>query len=419
MTSDACWPGADRYVSTTYLYRVRDKGGRLLEGSLEAENTGLVANKLKEMGYFPIAIEAAGVNHLQKELHIPGLGARVKQKEIAIFARQFATMVNAGLTLLRSLIILGEQTENKVLAAAVNEVRTDVEAGASLSQAMSKHPKCFNRMFVAMVRAGETAGVLDTVLIELADTIEKQVALRGKIKSALTYPVAVFGLVLCIVSAMLMFVVPIFKSLFKQLGGTLPLPTLILIRMSSDFVKGFPILLVLTVGGTVALRKWIAKPTGRGVWDRFKLRLPIFGRLVRKTAITRFARTLAVLLRSGVPILEALEITADTVGNAVVADAIHDVQSAVKTGDTMARPLGGHKVFPPMVVQMLAVGEETGAVDLMLTKIADFYDREVEALVDSLTSLLEPLLMVVLGGTVGSMVISLYLPLFNIIKLVK
>jgi type IV pilus assembly protein PilC len=406
-------------VSTTYLYRVRDKGGRLLEGSLEADNSSLVANKLKEMGYFPIAIEATAVGHLQKELHIPGFGGRVKQKDVAIFARQFATMVNAGLTLLRALMILGEQSDNPLLAKAVNEIRVDVETGASLSQAMSRHPSVFSPLFVAMIRAGETGGVLDEVLIELADTIEKQVALRGKIKSAMTYPIAVFGLVMAIVSAMLLFVVPMFKSLYKQLGGTLPFLTNLLIKLSSAFITGFPIVVLVTVGATFGLRRWIAKPSGRSIWDKFKLRLPIFGRLVQKTAITRFARTLSVLLHSGVPILESLEITADTVGNSVVAAAVHDVQTAVKTGDTMARPLANHKVFPPMVVQMLAVGEETGAVDLMLTKIGDFYDQEVEALVDSLTSLLEPILIVVLGGTVGAMVVSLYLPMFNIIKLVK
>jgi type IV pilus assembly protein PilC len=406
-------------VPTTYVYRVRDKGGRLLEGSLEADNTTLVANKLREMGYFPIAIDPQEGSGLQRELHIPGLGHRVRPKDLAVFARQFATMVNAGLTLLRALQILSQQTENPVLAKAVNDVRSDVETGSALSVALARHPKIFSRLFVSMVRAGETGGVLDSVLLQLADTIEKQTALRAKIRSAMTYPVAVFGLVSCIVTAMLMFVVPIFKSLYKQLGGTLPLPTRLLISISSAFTHLFPLVVLGVVVVVVLVRRWKATPAGRMRWDQAKLRLPIFGKLFHKTALTRFSRTLSVLLRSGVPILESLEITSDTVGNGVVSTAVKDVQSAVKTGDDMARPLGNHDVFPPMVVQMIAVGEETGALDAMLSKIGDFYDQEVEALVDALASLLEPLLMVILGTVVGAMVICLYLPMFSIIKQIK
>jgi type IV pilus assembly protein PilC len=398
---------------------VRDKAGRLLEGSLEADNTTLVANKLREMGYFPIAIDAQESSALRRELHIPGLGGRIKQRDIAVFSRQFATMVNAGLSLLRALQILGDQTENPALAAALTAVRSDVESGQSLSQAMARHPKIFSRLFVSMVRAGETGGVLDVVLLQLADTVEKQAALRSKIRSALTYPAAVFFLVMCITTGMLLFVVPMFKSLYKQLGGTLPFITQQLINISSAFAKGFPVVVVALFLAVVGVRRWRGTPAGALTWDRMKLRVPIFGRLFHKTALTRFSRTLAVLLHSGVPILESLEIAADTVGNTVVALAVKDVQTAVKQGDNMARPLGNHKVFPPMVVQMMAVGEETGALDHMLTKIGDFYDQEVESLVDSLTSLLEPILVMFLGATVGTMVVALYLPMFNIIKLVK
>jgi type IV pilus assembly protein PilC len=328
-------------------------------------------------------------------------------------------MINSGLTLLRSLTILAEQTDNPVLRKAINDVRNDVQTGSSLSVALSRHPKMFSRLFVSMVRAGEAGGVLDTVLLELAETIEKQVALRSKIRSAMTYPIAVFGLVMCILVAMLLFVVPMFKSLYKQLHGTLPLITRLLISASNMFKTGFPFVIVIVAAAVYGLRRWKRTPDGQAIWDRMKLRVPIFGKLFHKTALTRFSRTLSVLLKAGVPILESLEITADTVGNAVVAAAIRDVQSAVKGGDTMARPLGNHAVFPPMVVQMLAVGEETGALDNMLSKIGDFYDQEVEALVDALTSLLEPILIVFLGGTVGGMVVSLYLPMFNIIKLIK
>jgi len=406
-------------MATTFQYRVRDKGGRLVEGSLEADNTSLVANKLREMGYFPISIEAQEANALQKELKIPGFGGRVKQRDVAVFARQFATMVTSGLNLLRSLQILAEQTENPVLAKAANEVRADVETGSSLSAALSRHPKVFSRLFVSMVRAGETGGVLDTVLVELAETVEKQAALRSKIKSAMTYPVAVFGLVLCILTAMLLFVVPMFKSLYTQLGGKLPFITQQLINISSMFTRGFPVVVMLIVASVFGLRRWRATTRGRLIWDGAKLRVPIFGRMFHKTALTRFARTLAVLLHAGVPILESLEIAADTVGNAVMGNVIHDIQTSVKSGDTVARPLANNKLFPPMVVQMMAVGEETGALDTMLTKIGDFYDQEVEAMVESLTSLLEPILVVFLGCTVGTMVVALYMPMFNIIKLVK
>src|SRR5437764_11138045 len=403
----------------TYVYRVRDKAGKLLEGSLEADNTALVANKLKSMGYVPIAIDKKAGSAIKKELKIPGFGGRVKLKEAAVFSRQFATMINAGLTLLRSLQILAEQTESKVLAAVVDQVRIDVERGASLSQALAKHPKVFSRLYIAMIRAGETGGVLDSVLLQLSTTIEKQVELKGKIKSALTYPVAVLGLVLVILTAMLVFVVPMFKKLYSSLGGTLPVPTRLLLAMSSGFVKFFPLVIVFDVAVVVGFKKWIQTEGGRTHWDTVKLKVPVFGGLVHKTAIARFSRTLSVLLRSGVPILESLEITSETVGNVVVSRAIKDVQAGVKAGESISRPLEAHKVFPPMVVQMMAVGEETGALDELLDKIATFYEQEVDATVSALTSLLEPLLIVVLGGCVGGMVISLYMPMFNIIKLVK
>jgi type IV pilus assembly protein PilC len=371
------------------------------------------------MGYLPVAIERQGTSSLQKELKIPGITDRVSQKDIAVFCRQFATMINSGLSLIRALNILGEQTESKVLEGIIDEVRQDVERGASLSQALARHPKAFNRLFVAMVKAGETGGVLDRVLLQLADIIEKQVELKRKITSAMTYPVAVLGLVLVIVTAMLLFVVPQFKNMYADLGGQLPLMTRGLLAASAAMVKFSPLIVLAVVAMAFLFRRWIHTDAGRAAWDAFKLRVPIFGKLVHKTSMTRFARTLAVLLHSGVPILESLEITSETVNNAVVSAAVKDVQEAVKRGETIHEPLSTHAVFPPMVTQMLAVGEETGMVDVMLEKVADFYDQEVEATVNALTSLLEPLLIVVLGGAVGAMVVSLYLPMFKIIELVK
>ncbi|MGH9284366.1 MAG: type II secretion system F family protein [Acidimicrobiales bacterium] len=401
----------------TYAYRVRDRQGKLLEGTIEAESTTLVANKLRQMGYVPIAIDRKDENAFKKELKL--FGQKVKLKDLAIFSRQFATMINSGLSLLRSLYILADQTENKMLARVLVEVRQDVEKGASLSQALNKHPKVFSRLYVSMVRAGEIGGVLDSVLMRLSATLEKQVELRNKVRSAMTYPVAVLSLCLLIVTAMLLFIVPIFEGLYTDLGGTLPLPTRILLVISKLMKLIVPFSIVGAVVGTFLFRRWIRTDKGRYAWDSAKLRPPIFGKLVQKTAIARFSRTLAALLRSGVPILESLEIVAETVSNAVMARAIKDVQMAVKGGDSIARPLHQHKIFPPMVVQMIAVGEETGAVDDMLDKIADFYEAEVEATVNALTSLLEPVLIVFLGGAVGGMVVSLYMPMFNIIKLIK
>src|SRR5437763_394288 len=297
-----------------------------MEGPVEADSTKLVAERLRSMGYVPIAIDRKANTGMKKELHIPGLGNRVKLKEVSVFSRQFATMINSGLTLLRSLTILAEQTESKPLAAIVDQVRLDVERGASLSQALAKHPKVFSRLYIAMVRAGETGGVLDSVLLQLSTTIEKQVELKGKIKSAMTYPVAVLGLVMVILTAMLVFIVPMFKKLYASLGGTLPVPTRLLLVVSSGFVKFFPLVILFDVAVVIGFKKWIQTDGGRAHWDALKLRVPVFGKLVHKTGLARFSRTFSVLLRSGVPILESLEITSETVGNVVISKAIKDVQ---------------------------------------------------------------------------------------------
>jgi type IV pilus assembly protein PilC len=403
----------------TFAYKVRDRAGKTVEGQIEADNAQLVVSKLRSMGYVPIEVQQTSGQALKKEIKIPGFSDRVKLKDVAVFSRQFATMINAGLSLLRALYILAEQTENKALAEVANQVRIDVEKGSSLSNALAKHPKVFSRLYIAMVKAGEIGGVLDSVLLRLADTIEKQVELRRKVKSAMTYPAVVAVLVLVIVTAMLLFIIPMFKDLYTELGGKLPVPTQILINVS-NFVRQFWWLIFgVEIAAVIGFRKWVNSEDGRKRWDAIKLKVPIFGPLVRKTALARFSRTLSALVRSGVPILESLDIVAETSGNHVVAEATRDTQQAVKRGEPLAKRLEDHPVFPPMVVQMMAVGEETGAVDEMLDKIADFYDQEVEATVDALTSLIEPLLIVVMGVCVGGMVISLYMPMFNIIKLIK
>jgi type IV pilus assembly protein PilC len=339
--------------------------------------------------------------------------------DVAVFSRQLATMLASGLSILRALMILAEQTESKAFAEVIGEVKLDIEHGLSLSQAVAKHPDVFPPIYLAMVRAGETGGVLDTVMLRLANTLEKQLELRGKIKSAMTYPIAVAGIVVLILAAMLLFIVPTFESMYDDLGGTLPLPTRMLINVSGLVTKTWWLLGLLAAGGVVLFRRWAATAEGRLTFDRFKLRLPVFGPLLRKTALARFSRTLASLIHSGVPIMQSFEIVGETAGNAVVAEAVTKARERVRLGESISDSLSGADVMPPMVVQMIAVGEETGAVDDMLDKIADFYDREVEATVNSLTSLIEPLLMVFMGASVGGMVVALYMPMFQIIELVK
>jgi type IV pilus assembly protein PilC len=400
-------------MADTYTYKARDKGGNVLNGTIVADNEALVLARLREQGFVPLEVGKQG-----RSMNIEIGGKKVKLKELAIFSRQFATMVNSGLPILRALAILSDQTENAELARVLGIIRTDVEQGASLSGAMVKHPKIFNDLFVAMVKSGEMGGSLDNVLLSLADMIENEVKLRGKIKSAMTYPIAVVALVTLIMSAMLLFVVPQFQSIYAGLGGSLPLPTRILLLVSNIFKKLWYIVLIGTIAGRFFFRRWKKTAAGRAAVDRMKLRVPVFGTLFQKVALSRFASTLAMLLKSGVPILQALEIVSETVNNRVVAIAIEDVQKSVREGESMAKPLSAHAVFPPMVVQMLAVGEETGQVDTMLEKVAQFYDAEVEAQVDALTSLIEPLLIAVIGGCVGAAVVALYMPMFNIIKLI-
>jgi type IV pilus assembly protein PilC len=398
----------------TYTYKARDRAGNVLAGTVTADNEALVLHKLREQGYTPLE-----VGKQKKSMNIELTAKKVKLKELAIFSRQFATMVNSGLPILRALSILADQTQNPELARVLGVVRTDVEQGASLSGAMTKHPKVFNNLFVAMVKSGETGGSLDNVLLRLADMIENEVKLRGKIKSAMTYPVAVVALVVLIMSAMLLFVVPQFQTIYSSLGGSLPLPTRVLLFASNIFKKYWYIVLIGVFVFRFFFKRWKKTENGRQAVDRMKLRVPVFGVIFQKVALSRFASTASMLLRSGVPILQALEIVAETVNNRVVSNAIEDVQVSVREGESMAKPLAKHAVFPPMVVQMLAVGEETGQVDTMLEKVAQFYDAEVEASVDALTSLIEPLLIAVIGGCVGAAVVALYMPMFNIIKLIQ
>jgi type IV pilus assembly protein PilC len=405
-------------ATLTFQYSVRDKTGKVVSGTLEADSQASVAAKLKQMGYSPISISKHKAG-MKTEIKIPGFGGKVKLKDLAVMSRQFAVMINSGLSLLRSLTILSEQTENKVLAGILGEVRNDIETGVSLSSAMAKHPKAFPPLMVNMTRAGEIGGFLDSVLLQIAENYEAEVKLRGKVKSAMTYPVVVFIMAILATIGMLLFIVPVFKGLFDDLGGTLPAPTRVLIFMSNILKVGFPAVVVGFFAFTIVWAKYRLTPQVRNVVDPIKLKVPVFGSLFQKIALSRFARNLGTMLRSGVPILQALDIVADTTGNVVLARAIRDVQESVRSGETITRPLENHPVFPPMVVQMMAVGEDTGALDTMLAKISEFYDQEVEATTESLTALIEPLMIAFLGGVVGSMIIALYMPIFKIFELIK
>ncbi|MFM8999501.1 MAG: type II secretion system F family protein [Actinomycetota bacterium] len=400
----------------TFAYKVRDRKGKIVSGTIDGEDQKAVAIRLREMGMTPINVTRANTGLKTEIVLRPG---HVDGKDLAVFCRQFATMVGAGLPVLRAIGALTDQTSSKELAKVLRAIRVDVEAGASLTEAMRKHPKTFGNLFVAMIRTGETTGMLSEVLMQMADQLEAEVTLRGKVKSAMTYPIAVVGLVVVILIAMLLFVVPQFKSIYDELNAELPAPTLALLGLSSLFQKFWYVFAIAVAGAVIGLRRWIKTPDGRARWDALKISVPVFGPLFHKVAIARFSTTLALLLRAGVPILTSFDVVQDTVNNAVISRAISKVKQSVREGESVAVPLSREEVFPPMLVQMMGVGEESGSVDQMMSKVADFYSDEVTASVDALTSLIEPVLVVVIGVIVGGAVVSLYLPMFNIIKLIQ
>ena len=405
-------------ATLTYEYQVRDRAGKIIRGHIDADSPAAVATRLKSMGYAPINI-AASNSGLKRDLSLPSFGKRVKLKDLAIMSRQFATMINSGLSLLRALNILSEQTENPALAKVLGEVRNEVESGSALSTAMARQAQVFPPLMVNMTRAGEVGGFLDQVLLQIAINYESEVRLRGKVKAAMTYPVVVFFIAIFAVIGMLLFIVPTFTGLFKSLHGSLPAPTQFLVILSSILRSWFPVMIIACIAVAVLWSRYRHHDRVRNFVDPFKLRLPIFGSLFQKIALSRFTRNLGTMIKSGVPILQALDIVADTSGNVVIARAFRDIQQSVRTGESLSAPLARHAVFPPMVVQMLAVGEDTGNLDEMLFKISEFYDQEVEATTESLTALIEPLMIAFLGGIVGSMIVALYMPIFKIFDLIK
>jgi type IV pilus assembly protein PilC len=376
-----------------------------------------VAHELRQQGLLVIDVKVQSVG--QKDILEPF--KRIKLSDLVVFSRQLATMINAGLPIVRALYVLSEQTENPKLKDVLVIVRKDVEAGSSLSQALEKHPEVFSRLYVEMVKAGEIGGILDGVLLRVADQLERDQDLRRKVRSAMTYPVVVLVLAILAASFMLIFIVPVFAKMFQDLGGTLPLPTRICMAISDILTSIFG---VLVYGGmalaVVMFLRWKKSESGRKVWGRAVLRIPAkIGDVVRKVALARFARTLATLSAAGVPILQAIEITATSSGNWVVEKALLKSRDAIREGIPIYKPLETEPVFPPMVTRMIAVGEETGDIDGMLTKIAEFYESEVDAAVKALTSIIEPLMVVVVGGIVGAIVISMYLPMFEIFNLIE
>src|SRR5215211_2603636 len=399
-----------------YTYRALDKQGEVIQDKAEGSGQLAVATELRHQGL--LVIEVKEQNAANKDILEPF--KRIKLLDLVIFSRQLATMINAGLPIVRALYVLSEQTENPKLVDVVVAVRKDVEAGSSLSEALEKHPETFSRLYVEMVKAGEIGGILDGVLLRLADQLERDQDLRRKIKSAMTYPVLVMILAILATSFMLIFIVPVFSGLFQDLGGTLPLPTRICMLLSSILTSFWGILVYAAMGlGVYLFFRWKKTEQGRKVWGRAVLRIPAkIGDVVHKAVLARFARTLGTLSAAGVPILQAVEITATSSGNWVMENALLKSRDAIREGIPIYKPLEDEPTFPPMVTRMIAVGEETGDIDGMLTKIAEFYESEVDAAVKALTSIIEPLMIVVVGAIVGGIVISMYLPMFKIFELV-
>jgi type IV pilus assembly protein PilC len=401
-------------MTKTFDYETIDSAGKHTKGKLDASNQMAAAHVLRQQGVVPLSISEAGTG-LGKELSIPGLTGRIGLKDLAVLSRQFATMTSSGMSLLRSLAVLEDQTEKPRLKRAVSDVRADIEGGSSLSAALGKHDRIFPSLMVAMIRAGEAGGFLDNALERIATNFEKDAALRGKIKSALTYPVIVLLFSGLMIAGVLIFIVPVFEKMFSQLGGKLPLPTQVLVTVSHTMLWSGPLFVAVVGFGTAAFKAQLRRRPGlRLGFDKVKLRLPVFGSLNKKIAISRFSRNLGTLLGVGVPVLQALDVVGATTGNAVITEAMKDLQEAVRNGQPMSSRLGQHPVFPAMVTQMIEVGEESGQISQMLDKIADFYDREVDSAAESLTASIEPIMVLLMGVIVGSMVICLYMPMFTI-----
>jgi type IV pilus assembly protein PilC len=407
-------------MATTFAYKARDASGKPISGKLEGDNESQVAESLRRMGYVVNSITSEKGSGLQMQI---GGGSkrrkRVKSSELVVFTRQFATMINAGLPLARCLGVMSLQTPNPGLAATIEDVLHDVEGGLALSNAMAKHKRVFNTLYVSMVKAGETGGILDEVLSNIAENLEKNEEIKSKIKSSMAYPVLMLMMSVVLIVVMLVFIVPVFTGMFDQLGGQLPLPTQILVNLSALIKNTWWFGIPLTVLAVWGIKRSLNIPAVRFRWDSAKLRIPVVGPVIKMQSVSRFSRTLGTLSSAGVPILEALDVVENTVGNALISKEVAKISEGVKEGQTIAQPLGKISVFPPMVVQMVAVGEESGAMDTMLIKVAEFYDKEVATKIDGLSSILEPVMLIGVGIVIGGILISLYLPMFKLAALIK
>jgi type IV pilus assembly protein PilC len=395
----------------SFEWKGRDRGGRPQGGVLVADSKDAVLAVLRRQQIVPITVKEKG-----KEIALPKLRRGINEKTLAVFTRQFSVMIDAGLPLVQCLQILGEQQDNKAFQRVLLQVREDVESGSSLANAMKKHPQAFNELYVNMVAAGEAGGILDTILQRLASYIEKAARLKAQVKSAMIYPIAVISIAALVVYVILWKVIPVFSALFVSLGADLPLPTRIVVALSKFVGRFWWLIVGLLIAAGFALRRYYATERGRLVIDGLLLKAPILGLVLRKIAVARFCRTLGTLLSAGVPVLESLEITARTSGNAVLERAILEVRKQVEEGKSIAEPLKATHQFPPMVVQMISVGEATGAMDTMLGKIAEFYEEEVDVAVAGMMKLIEPILIFFLGVVIGGIVIAMYLPMFSLIS---
>jgi type IV pilus assembly protein PilC len=397
-----------------FNWEARSKSGSMQKGVMEAPNFNAVEVQLKKFGFTGINIKEEGKG-LNKELKLPRFGGKkINTKDLVVFTRQFATMIDSGLPLVQCLDILSAQQENANFKSIILNVKESVEGGSTFADALGKHPKAFDALYVNLVAAGEVGGILDTILSRLAAYMEKAMKLKKQVKGAMVYPATIMSIAAIVIAVILIFVIPTFAKMFTEFGSDLPAPTKFVIALSNFIVKYIIVIIGAFVGAVFVFKKYYATSGGRKKMDQLVLKAPIVGPLVRKVAVARFTRTLGTMVSSGVPILDGLDIVAKTAGNKVIEEAIYKVRQAISEGKTIAEPLAECGVFPPMVVQMISVGEATGAMDTMLNKIADFYDDEVDSAVGALTSMMEPMLMVFLGVTVGGLVIAMYLPIFKI-----
>ena len=401
----------------TFAYKVRNRSGKIFTGSMEGESRSVAVSRLREMDYFITSISEKKKSALFSQQIT--LFQSIKLRDLTIFYRQFATMVNAGLTLVNSLNILTEQVENKALANNIKVVKSDIEAGSTLADAMAKFPQVFSELYLSMVRAGEIGGVLDEILNKIADLMEKEFALNQKVKSAMSYPSFVAGAAVLMSIFMLTFILPQFVGVFAQFGGELPALTQFFVTLTYLFNKYWYLFFIVFAGLVAAFLAYKRTPNGKLNFDKFKLHAPIFGEITRKTAVSRFTRILGTLIKSGVPILEALQVSSNAIGNLVISSAVLSAKTKIKEGQSISSPLAASGVFPPMVTQMIMVGEESGELEEMLINVAKFYDEEVDRAVERLTAIIEPLMMAFIALTVGVMIIAMYLPIFNMVNLIQ